>query len=397
MYKTAPSNVMPDTRPQDSGPNNYWAPSQSLAALDDDLQVVLEDAAKPASKLTDRHPTPHASDCLHIVADKSGTPSIESKELAITMRALPPVFIEHHDPELPTLTRRGTIEEKRKVDEQRRMIFDELKGMSPSPEKQCLYRAIEDCRSRNAELELHLLGNFIPQHSSIQFIAPRAFFLSPLFCARSVSCVRQEHVSIEIPTTTGRPGIQYIGPELRQSDGLVFLSLLQMLRDVQVGTTVSFSPEGLSWALFDRYDGHTRRQLREALERLNNGCVTYEQRAVRLCAHLDSPKFGPWTVALDKSIPDVFRISQKVWLPIERRRGFTDGLVTWLYCYIESQTKLIPMSLTMLMALCGSNASRKAFANTMRTALKQLSKSGIIDSGWSLKDGKVRWMKTPRD
>lgn len=68
-------------------------------------------------------------------------------------------------------------------------------------------------------------------------------------------------------------------------------------------------------------------------------------------------------------------------------------MATWLYGFISSQTKLIPMRLTTLRELCGSEANNKAFCNRTRDALKLLARLGAIDAGWSLKDGEVRWRK----
>jgi len=320
------------------------------------------------------------------------TPAVTTQDPPTPLNSIPEICIAHSDSELETLTRHGTIAAKRNVDEQRSLVFAELGRLKPSPEKTRLYSAVQDCKSRSAELEEHLLKRFIPQHSPHQFLAPRAFFVSPLFHVRSIACVRDDPVRIELPTSAGRPRIQYVGPELRQSDGLVFLSLIQMLRDVEIGTAVNFSPEALNRALLSRYDGHTRRQLREAIERLQRGSVVYEKFGARLCASFDSPKFGPWTVALDEKILEVFRTSPAVWLHMAHRRNLPDGLPSWLYCYIESQTKLIPMTLASLMRLCGSNAGHKAFTNRMRAALSILSNLGIIDTGWSIKKGYVRWM-----
>ena len=74
-----------------------------------------------------------------------------------------------------------------------------------------------------------------------------------------------------------------------------------------------------------------------------------------------------------------------------------EGLTSWLFTFISSQTRLIPMQLATLRSLCGSQASDKAFSNRTRDALKLLARLGTIDPGWSLKGGQVRWRKPFKD
>ena len=268
--------------------------------------------------------------------------------------------------------------------------------MAPSPEKHRLYSLIRDCAADNVYLEEHLQTNFVPTHNQDELIGPRAFFESPLFHVRSVSCPRKEHLELILPTAAGKPLIRYKGPELRQSDGLVFMSLLHMMRDVQAGTTVSFSPELLCTALYGRYDGQSRSQLRVGIRRLQTALVIFPTFSVQLCMRFDYPRAGPWTVGLDAQIVQLFKASAHVWLSVHRRRSLPDGLPTWLYCFIQCQTKLIPMKLILLAELCGSNSEPRAFTNSLRKALKQLAEAEVISGGWSIKQGTVRWMKQPR-
>jgi hypothetical protein len=306
---------------------------------------------------------------------------------------LPEVTIEHFNPGEPTLTRAGVIAKKRLVDERRIFMFQEMRGMSPSPEKNRLYNFVQDCVLENQLLEEHLQDKFIPQHSSNQLLSPKSFFMSPLFRVRSISCKREAHLEFELPTSFGKPTIRYSGPELRQSDGMMFLCLLNMLRDVEVGTAVSLPPEATCLALYGRYDGHARAQLQETIRRLQRGLILFKEFTVQLCLRFDHPRFGPWTVGLDSQVVKLFRASPEVWLRMQHRAQLPEGLATWLFAYIESQTRLIPMQLNNLQTLCGSNAGKKGFTNRMRIALSNLTSVGVIDGGWSIKQGVVRWMK----
>ena len=334
---------------------------------------------------------------MHPEPTTTPAPGIDATVTAKTTKhVLPTVTIEQNDFDERMFTRTGVLTNKKDLKEQREQAFRDARNMSASSEKNALYREIRACTEAEEELEQHLQAHFIPQHGPLQFLSPRAFFVCPLFRARGKSISREMQVEFHLPTPQGMPSIRYSGPELRQSDARVFLALLNMLRDVQVGTQVRLEPEPVCIALFRRYDGNSRRQLRTHIQRLQKGLVISDEFSVQLCLGFDYPKRGGWTIGLDPHIAALFRISREVWFEMEPRLALTDGLATWLYTYIESQTKLIPMCIAKLRDLCGSDADDRAFTNSLRLALRDVAATGIIATGWSLRKGQVRWLKTHR-
>ena len=234
---------------------------------------------------------------------------------------------------------------------------------------------------------------FVPMHTPEQFLGPRIFFVSALFKVASTREPRQQNVQLRLSPPSSLGEVRYCGPELRQSDGLVFLALLHMLRDIRVGIAVSISPEAVCRSLFGRYDGNARHQLREHVLRLQQGLLIFKTFSVQLCQTFEYPKTGPWTVALDRHVVELFSVSTQVWFPLHERVVRPEGLATWLFTYISCQTRLIPTRLATLRELCGSEANDKAFSNRIRDALKRLASLGTIDPGWSLKSGAVHWRK----
>ena len=117
---------------------------------------------------------------------------------------------------------------------------------------------------------------------------------------------------------------------------------------------------------------------------------------MQLCRRFEHPKTGPWTISLDPNIVELFRASPVVWLKRQDRLSLPEGLATWLLTYIASQTRLFPTKLSALHKLCGSDAGEKAFANRFRDALRALVKLQTIDSGWSVKAGRIHWLKMNR-
>ena len=306
---------------------------------------------------------------------------------------LPAVLIDAPDPEDETLTRGGVLQAKRCAEAHRADAYKEYRPMQTGPEKQALHREIQACAAEAQRLERHLENHFVPLHGPGQLVSPRTFFVSPLFHVRSKNLARQKHLELTLPTPKGHSPIRYEGPELRQCDSRVFLALLHMLRDVRVGTAVTLHAEPVCKALFGGYDGANRKRLRQHIQRLQKGLMIFETFSVQLCLRFDYPRTGPWTVSLDPHIVQLFRISPEVWLSVEDRLSLPEGLATWLYSYIASQTNLIPMKLSTLRELCGSEASERGFLNRFRDAMHLLAQQGIIDTGWSIARGQVRWLK----
>jgi len=262
-----------------------------------------------------------------------------------------------------------------------------------SPERNRLYAQVQQCFDEQQVMEELLQQKFLPQHSPLQLLSPQAFFMSPLFRVCSKRVPRSRDALVDFHGANGRMLFRYQGPELRQSDGLVFMALLNLARDVRAGEVVAFSAEALCQATFGRYDGPTRNQLRDHIKRLQRGLVEFNTASVQLCLRFDFPSRGLWSVALDEDIVTLFQQSHQVWLSLPTRRQLPEGLSTWLYAFIESQTRLIPTKVETLHQMCGSDASGESFTRMLRTALKELCGVGLLAPGWKLRGGFLHWMK----
>lgn len=336
---------------------------------------ILNDAPRPVSSTAD-----------------AGLPDIGSG----TEGAFQDITIDSRDPMQETLIRLDVLNGIRTAEALRAQSSKDARRVGAgSPERNALYQHIRACVDEEKNLEMLLKERFLPQHGLTQFVSPRAFFLSPLFRVGSNKIARAKHIEHILLGSIESPVIRYEGPELRQSDGLVFMALLHMLRDVRVGTSASFHPENVCMTLLGRYDGNSRKQLREHILRLQRGLMIFERFSVQLCQRFDNPKTGKWTVSLDGDIVRLFQLSPVVWFSLETRLALPEGLATWLLGYIESQSRLIPTKISSLRQLSGSQASEKSFTNRLRDALHHLALQQVIDSGWSVRSGTVRWLKRP--
>lgn len=291
-------------------------------------------------------------------------------------------------------TRRGVLKQRAQLHAQAVELAREAGELPQSAtERSLLFRSAQEKHAARAHLEAVLVNGFLPAHGANQLISPRVFFVSPLFRVASKRIERERTLSLELKTSEGGVLLRYTGPELRQSDGMVFMTLLNTARDDRLGNRVSFNVEDLCIRAFGRYDGPTRKLLRTHIQRLQRGLIEFETFSVQLCKRFDYPTRGMWTVELDPDLVKVFQHSSEIWLDMQRRHELPEGLTTWLYGFIESQTKLIPMAAKVLRDMCGSDANEESFLRTLRIALKELSAKGVIDEGWRVQGGTVFWMK----
>lgn len=243
------------------------------------------------------------------------------------------------------------------------------------------------------ELDTDLSNNFLPQHSGKQLISPQIFLMSKLFNVRSKGTPREELVVFDLVRSADYFA-SYRGPELRQPDGLIFMALINMARDLRIGTSLAFEPSQLCNQILGYYDGDARNRLKESIYRLQHAVLRFPTFSVQLAMRFEYPKRGAWSVMLDPQIVGLFKESRLVWMDFGIRKSLPEGLTTWLYSYVEAQTKLIPQKLETLRALCGSDATEdRAFAIVLRRALNSLTAAGVIEDGWSVKEGILRWKK----
>ena len=311
-------------------------------------------------------------------------------------RRLPLIAITGIETGRPHLQRNNLIDELEGYRRVRTLLFKEVQQeRRGSPEKAQLFDEIKGATDAAEVLQRRLDALFIPQHSPSQLISPQLLLMSPLFSPRSNREVRATDTELFLNASAELP-VTYSGPELRQSDGLVFMALLNMARDVCIGQSFNFDPRSLCEALDGSYSGPTRTRLQQTIFRLQSAVVKLPSFSVQLVQRFNFPLRGTWSVAIDSDIVQLFSASRLVWLDLDVRLSLPEGLATWLYCYIQCQTRLIPQKIENLRVLCGSKATPRGFSALLQRALSVLVAEGLIDTGWSIKKGVVHWRKLPK-
>lgn len=300
------------------------------------------------------------------------------------IRLRDPSHDEERDVRLPRLL------ELRAWEQQLQGLQDDLKEQRhPGSD---VYSGITHAQSVVDRLQEEFDRDFMPQHGQRQLIGPRSFFTSMLFHVRSKAKPREESVELDL-SSDASDYARFVGPELRQGDGLVFMALLNLCRDYRLGKQACFDAAAMAKALWKHYKGQQRERLKRSIQRLQRSTIELAHVTVQLVLRFEHPRRGDWCVVLDRDIVELFSREQHVWLNLPIRLQLREGLTTWLYGYICSQQKLIPTLIADLRDRCGSDAQDKAFREMLINALKQLASKGIIDSGWFLKGERVHWRK----
>lgn len=314
--------------------------------------------------------------------------STSTPQLPIT---LPEVsVIQCNDKLLPE--RKDIIKQKQNLKSRRAVHSEAYRKKNLTPvEHERLISDVKDCIAQEDTLENELQTCFVPMHSANIFLNPRMFFVTQLFRVASNSEERVPRIELTIGQDEHGP-ILYVGPELRQREGLVFLALINMARDVRTGVSVSFSPRELCNVLFQRYDGPTRTRLKTLIWHLQEGHIRTKTYSVQLAQRFNHPATGNWSVALDKDVVKLFQYNN-VWLDVTTRIRISEGLSSWLLGYVEAQTRLIPTSVENLKSCCGSSSEGRSFLTSLRKSLNELVILNIIDSGFRIAKGILYWRK----
>jgi hypothetical protein len=263
-----------------------------------------------------------------------------------------------------------------------------------SQEKNELWRQMDVVRADVQGEEIILDEQFIYLHSSAQLLGTRLIFRSPLFNVRNQKTTRDARIKLQLPLDEETSAF-YEGPELRQDDGLVFMALLNIARDVRLGRAVGFSAQDLCQSLWGYYDGPARVRLKTMISRLQLGILNFPTFRVHLVERFDFPTKGLWSVRLDADIVNLFPRKEVVWLDLVQRQSLTSGLASWLYGYIRSQTTLIPTKVERLRQMSGSRGKLAGFRSNLMETMAVLTAARVVCGGWRIdKNEMLHWLKS---
>lgn len=377
--------------PERFGRDSGWAADVLKALLKSEQsllpQLSVEKRSRLAKALLDLEMAPGTSEEGNA---EVGEPSLA--EVRHRMLPEPIVVDDSFNPECDL--RRSQIAEVASFRVQAKDLVREAhQAAKGSDEKSERWNEVHKLNWHIQFLEGKLANSFIHLHGPSEFLGTRELLTSPIFNIRNPKSPRSEQVEI-ILDGPDKEVVKYEGPELRQDDGQVFMALLNIARDVRVGKSVGFSPKLVCLSLWGYYDGSCRSRLNATISRLQCAILQFPTFRVQLVQRFDFPQRGLWSVSLDTDIVQLFTKKSVVWLDQSQRRSLKNGLSTWLYGYIRSQTTLRPTKVERLRVQCGSGGALDGFRESLKVAMGVMSGVQVVDIGWHIdKHDMLHWRK----
>lgn len=232
--------------------------------------------------------------------------------------------------------------------------------------------------------QLELLSPSLPQWANDLRSIPNALARSALFCVGNVRKGERKYFDRELIAATGGITLIYTGTELRQDDQDVFLQVLHMAKEQQLGENIKFTAWSMILALGWAKNIDSYERLSVCMNRLKATALrlTVETRAGdrmsftgSLMGEFDWRESGSneplreWTVSLEKNIvklfaPDTYSLLN--W----RTRLDLPPLAKHLYSYYSTHTQPYPIKTDTLHKLTGSKIKElRKFRYELKAAL----------------------------
>lgn len=230
---------------------------------------------------------------------------------------------------------------------------------------------------------------------------PNLFVRSALFNARNKNTPRKFLKEAPIFVIGDHGSITYTGEELRQDDETVWLQLINLAKDVPLGSAIEFTPyeflKGMGWAI----SGRAYIRLREILTRLQaTSLKAYSTQLEQGVSLSMLPKFEwrdrgsntilkMYKVTIAEELLHLFSGNRYTRLEWQQRLSLPTGIATWLHGYFASHRDNFPILLSTIRHGSGlETANTKHLKASIQEALNHLRTAGFIDS-FTVTEGKV--------
>ena len=257
--------------------------------------------------------------------------------------------------------------------------------------KRDLLEAAESVLGHSVALEIYVTGQLLlPAFSSRQAIIPNSFARSSLFGVqergKSGKLVRQREIYAWSNTV-----IRYTGPELDQHHLDVWLQLLRLVDDHELGQPIEFTAYGFLKEM-GKSDG--KRQYQKLNETLTDLKVTAVDVQIDGSAYVGGlveryyrhEGSGRFVVVLDPLIAALFRNNQYSRLDWEQRKRLKGQFAKFLQAYLASHsTKNGPHFISVKKLKYLSRSSTKhlwKFRQMLRKACAELVDIGVLEEWW---------------
>ena len=200
----------------------------------------------------------------------------------------------------------------------------------------------------------------------------------------------RRHFKNEELASLGNGVIKYTGEELRQDDEIVWLHILNLVKQHKLGQCVEFLPyrflKDIGWPT----NGGGAERLRNCLLRMSVTGLTVSSKRIGAAINVSlirkfkwideytNQPYRQWHVWLEPEIVALFDPSFTTHLNWETRKKLPSGIATKLFSYWSSHKTPFPEKISNLMTVCAAKMSAKHFKAELKTALQHLKDNGFL-------------------
>lgn len=229
---------------------------------------------------------------------------------------------------------------------------------------------------------------------------PNAFARSALFTVANMRKGERKNMKRHLIATLKGIQIEYTGEELRQDDEDVFLQILHIARNQELGTAVRFTAYSMICELGWTRNSTSYRRLVDCLDRMKASSVAvtvasaagvrenYTGSLIRSFRWKEDGGTGTpmreWEILLEREIISLFNphsYSRLDW----KMRLKLPALEKWLHSFYHTHAQPFPYKVETLHTLTGSEIPLKdirKFRYKLKKALENLVEKGFFDSAF---------------
>ncbi|WP_168205805.1 plasmid replication initiator TrfA [Geobacter sp. FeAm09] len=260
-------------------------------------------------------------------------------------------------------------------------------------------------KAEEAQLKLQLFLPFCaPEFRQI----PNEIVRSALFTCRNRNTPRENYKKKPV-VVIGDGNIIYQGEELRQDDEAVWMHLIYLAREVQLGEAIQFVPHVFLHDIRWPTNGSGYDRLRTCLDRmaatgltiissrLDEGVNVSLIRKIEYSAQSEG-KVIPlrvWRVWIEPEMRLLFDSEYLTCIRWEMYHALRSGVAKKLFLYWSSHKAPFPVKTDTMMELCSTRTNRREFRRTLSEALGELQGVGFLacwkvsSDLWTVKRDKI--------
>lgn len=260
-------------------------------------------------------------------------------------------------------------------------------------------------KAAEAQLRLQLFLPFCtPEFRQV----PNEIVRSALFTCRNRNTPRENYKKKSV-AVIGDGTIIYQGEELRQDDEAVWMHLIYLAREVQLGEAIQFIPHAflhdIRWATngggYDRLRTSLDRMAATGLtissSRLDEGVNVSLIRKIEYASQAEGRTIPlrVWRVWIEPEMRLLFDPEYLTCIRWDMYHVLRSGVAKKLFLYWASHRAPYPVKIETLMDLCSTRTTRKEFRRVLSEALEELQAVGFLSNWkatndlWSVKRGKM--------